>query len=125
MVISAILLGVVSCKKEEEKEKPFSLVGKSYSAYAYRGGGFFNDDYYDVYRVYRFVSETEVEKTARKSNPKGGIIGDIDNYTYTLDYPTITIKYDNGVKREGKFIDKKNFRFEYKDGSVDEYTLLE
>lgn len=116
--IGALL--ILSCS-ENDAPKPFALEGKTYAAVAYRGGGWLDEDYYDVYWVYKFISETEVERTARRVVPTGGIIGDIDTFKYELNYPDLIIKleYNDLV---AKFIDQKTFRTG-SGSDITEYTL--
>ena len=116
-VVLAMILGFGGCDKNEKGDEPeiFQLEGKTYAAYAYQGGGYdFMGIYvpaYDVYWVYRFTSTTEIERTARKNDYQGGIIGEIDYYTYILDYPSITIYEENGdTYQTGTFINKNVFR---------------
>ena len=109
----------MSCSKDDEKEETkFSLVGKTYAAFAYHIsesniGGFHMDGY-------RFTSDSECERMCRQNSPTGKFIGDIDKCTYKLDYPTIKIKRDETTDT-GTFIDENAFRITYNNGDVMEY----
>ena len=110
------MLSVVftSCGSDDEENDTISLVGKTFSAYAYKGGGYtFMGVYiseYDVYWVYRFTTSSTVERTAREKESTGKIIGDIENYTYVLEYPTIKITDKEGHTSTGTFVDTNTFR---------------
>lgn len=56
-----------------------------------------------------------------KNSPTGGIIGDIDIDTYTLDYPTIKIKCNEEYTATGTFINQETFRITWKNGKILEY----
>lgn len=112
MMVVMFNVGVISCSSDDDEDN-FSLVGKTYAAFAYHSSAIdvagIHLDGYDAYWVYRFTSATECERQARKGSPTGGIIGDIDKCTYTLNYPTITIV--NGTSTiTGTFIDQNTFR---------------
>lgn len=111
-----------SCSKDEKDE--FSLVGKTYAAFSYHSnaykGTYLQSDGYDVYKVYRFISDKEVESSSRKNSPTGGIIGDIDKYPYTLNYPTIKIELGT-FTAEGTFLDENTFRVTWANGDINEF----
>lgn len=123
-MIAAVLATFIftSCSKDEEE---FSLVGKTYAAFSYHSnaynGTIIQTDGYDAYDVYRFISDTECEVSTRKNSPTGGIIGDIDIDTYTLDYPTIKIKCNEEYTATGTFINQETFRITWKNGKILEY----
>jgi hypothetical protein len=102
----------IGCQKEEETKKD-SLVGGYYSGFAYTGGGFYFMgvwiDSYDVFWSYRFIDEKNAERTANEKNPYGKIIS-TEQYTYTYNYPNITLIDSKGDKRDGTFIEKNVFR---------------
>ena len=109
-----------SSKKSEvkEEEKPFSVVGERYAGFNYVSP---LGDKKDVFRVYRFVDETNLEQVAREGSPQGEIIT-IKTGTYLLNYPHIFIDIDNGeYKYEGTFIDEKTFRIQYGNGAIKEF----
>ncbi|MBR4326192.1 MAG: hypothetical protein IKP73_11770 [Bacteroidales bacterium] len=116
LMIFSLLLS--SCKKDDENEEKFSVNGKVYAAYGYQGGGVSSGGYslpsYDAYWVIRFTSETKFERTARKSSPTGGIIGDIETGTYTLDYPNLKLTFDEATYGdkviEATFVSESSFR---------------
>lgn len=113
MIATLLSIGFASCSSDDDEDS-FSVKGSTYAAYAYRGGGMFDSDYYDVYWVYKFTSDTQYEKTTRQSSISGGIIGDIETGTYVLNYPNITIKAETGILKgsvtSGTFVDKNTFR---------------
>jgi hypothetical protein len=108
-----ILALLFSCTKSDDSVDTISLAGKSYAAYAYQGGGFFIGnmyiDSYDVYWVYRFVSDTEVEYSSREKSPSGKMIGEPEKCTYQLDYPNLTI-YDGTSTVKATFVNEDAFR---------------
>lgn len=113
----SLVLFSTSCKKDDnDSEEKFSLKGKTYATYAYKGGGQVILNYeiptYDAYRVFRFISDNEFEDCSRENSPIGGkLIGDIDTATYELDYPNIKFIFKNSNKdMEGSFIDENTFR---------------
>ena len=113
MILSA---GFTSCGDDEDE---FSLVGKTYAACVTHidsgyFGGFYYDGY-DMYWVYKFTSETQCELSTREDSPTGGIIGNIEKGTYTLDYPTITISIEGYNVMKGTFVDNKTIRYETKE----------
>lgn len=114
MMAAMLSFGFVSCSSDSDDGSTFTVKGKTYAAYAYRGGGMFDNDYYDVYWVYKFTSDTQYEKTTRQSSATGGIIGEIETGTYVLNYPTITISAEAGLLEgsviKGTFIDNSTFR---------------
>lgn len=118
----------ISCSKESLEEnievpKTFSLSGKNYGAFAYTSKLF--GVQYDVYWVYRFISETEFERTSRENNLKGSLIGEPEYGTYKL--------YTNGDKaikvvlkekgstesKTGTFVTNESFRI----GSSEYYAF--
>ena len=109
MVIKLILLvflfAITSCEKEVEQD---TLVGSYFSGFAYSYTLFGTQ--YDVYWSYRFIDETHAERTANENNPYGSLIGDPESYTYTYNYPTITLIESNGEQNVGEFISKDVFR---------------
>ena len=111
---------ISSCSKDDDKEPEFSLLGKIYAAHAYTSSVSENE----VYWVMRFTSNTALERTAREVNPTGGIIGDIENWTYTLSYPTLIIYDEDGEEyNNATFIDENTFRTTNYQGHVTEYIL--
>ena len=110
LLFTVVSLMFAGCSKSDDIIDEFSLSGKTYAAYAYQGGGFFGSDNYDVYWVYKFISENKVESTSRQVSPKGGIIGEIDIYTYSLNYPTLKIYREDGTITTATFIDENTFR---------------
>lgn len=111
---------MASCTKDNDEN--FSLVGKTYAATSYvdhpTGGG----QPYTIYFVIRFTSERTTEHAARKNGVHGSLIGDINNGTYTLNYPNIHIEYEDAGHRviDGVFIDETCFR---RNDTGSEYVL--
>jgi hypothetical protein len=105
-IISFLFTG---CSKDEDDEV-FSVVGKTYAAYAYLGGGGSAGAFYDVYWVYKFISDNEVERTERKVSPTGEI-RTIENCTYVLNYPDLTITRGSSINT-ATFVDQNTFRIE-------------
>lgn len=104
-----------SCSSDSDEDNSFNLEGKTYAAYAYDAGGVnIGGIYiqpYKVYWVYRFLPDNKIERTARNNEVNGKIIGDIENGTYTLDYPNMKIKLDNNSNyTECVFINENTFR---------------
>lgn len=126
VLLSVVILTSLlsSCSKDDNNEDSISLVGKSYAAYAYHDGGFYLGgvyiDPYDVYWVYRFVSDTEVEYSSRENSPNGKIIGTLKTCTYNLNYPDMTI-YEDGHSTNATFINENTFRTG-SDSNILEYT---
>ena len=105
-----VLLVFSGCSDDGEPE--FSLVGKTYAAFNYSAYDLFGEKY-DVYKVWRFISDTEVEQSARENSPTGDFIGDIETGTYILDYPNLEVKILDGISNnsyECEFIDENTFR---------------
>jgi len=94
VLIAVLSLGFVSCSSDSEESTP-TLKGSTFVAYAYRGGGFFDNDYYDVYWVIKFVSDTEYEQTTRQASPTGRIIA-TETGTYVFNYPKVTLTSKTG-----------------------------
>lgn len=120
VLVASVLL--VSCEKEKDKEEEekFSLSGKTYAAYGYKS--YTSDD--DVYWVMRFTSDTQVERTARKVSPTGGIIGDAESWTYALSYPSVVFYDEDGEKyNTGTFVDENTYRTTGYQGAITEYIL--
>lgn len=90
-----------ACDKDNEDLR--RIEGSVFAAYT----GY--DDTYitDLYTVYRFHSNTEVEKTERRQSPKGLILS-TSNGTYTTTEDNITINIDGTLT--GNFIDDNSFR---------------
>jgi hypothetical protein len=114
IVLAVLPLLFAGCSKDDEPDA-FSLNGKVYAAYAYQGGGYtilgVYFPPYDVYWVFRFTSDNEVERTARKQNPQGEIIGELDKGTYVLSYPNLVIDIEGYAKSyECTFVDENTFR---------------
>lgn len=109
-----------ACSKSDQPENAFSPNGKTYAAYAYKS--IVSNE--PVYRVYRFTSKSQVEHTARESSPTGGIIGEPEIYTYTLNYPTMTMKNNSGAALlPFTFINENTFRMTDSRGIVYEYNI--
>jgi hypothetical protein len=113
MLFLASVVLFAGCSKDGEPE--FSLKGKIYAAYAYNGGGYtvggIYFEPYDAYSVFRFISDNEVERTTRKNNPKGGIIGELEKGTYVLNYPNLIINIEDRDKPyDCAFVDENTFR---------------
>lgn len=113
LLLSAMLLTVVSCDKDDE---PFSLKGKTYAAV----GDFIDEALTEAkptYKVWRFISDTEVEETIRAYSPTGKVFGGLAFGTYTLDYPILTVQIQLAENYpeicECEFIDKDTFRNYY------------
>lgn len=107
------------CSKDDEPE--FSLVGKTYAAFSYSAYDIFGEKY-DVYKVWRFISDTEVEQSSRENSPTGDFIGDIVTGTYTLNYPNLKVQILEGVSNnsyECEFINENTFRCYWYDTSGD------
>jgi hypothetical protein len=117
-VIVSLMLS--SCKKDDgdDQDDVFSPKGKVYAAFAYHSNAYyFGNIYnapYDAYWVFRFTSETEFERTARKNTPTGEIIGDIETGTYTLSYPNMTLTFKDKTTGasviEATFVSESAFR---------------
>ena len=121
LFVIVALLFFSRCSNDDKIEPSFSLIGKTYAAEAYED---LFDDGYD-YWVYRFLNETEVERTTRKLSPTGGIIGNAEITTYTLNYPALIIKSTMSESYIScEFINEKTFRYQgaYK---LYEYQLIE
>ena len=113
-------LMLTSCGKDDDDDTPaFSLKGKVYAAYGYHSNGYYfgniYNEPYDAYWVIRFTSDTEFERTARKDNPQGEIIGDIETGTYTLNYPDIKFSFKDRASylddtMEATFVSESTFR---------------
>lgn len=115
VLIAVLSLGFVSCSSDNEESTP-TLKGSTFVAYAYRGGGFLGEnDYYDVYWVIKFVSDTEYEKTSRQATPTGRIIA-IETGTYVFNYPKVTLTSKTGLIPDNvvtyNFVDSNTFRFD-------------
>ncbi|SFE38251.1 hypothetical protein [Sunxiuqinia elliptica] len=119
LFISVLAVLFLGCSKEDEPEvsspseeteqaEAFSLSGKTYAAYGGQGG-IYGFEVYDVYYVSRFTSNNNVEQTARKNSPTGEILGAIVNYTYTIDYPTLTITMGSN-EVIATFVDEETYR---------------
>lgn len=109
-----------ACSKSVQPENVFSPNGKTYAAYAYKSV-ISNEP---VYWVYRFTSQSQAEHTAREGSPKGGIIGNPEIYTYSLNYPTMTMKNNSGVTLfPFTFINENTFRMTDSRGIVTEYNI--
>lgn len=120
LFISVILFFLTSCSKNEQPKIEFSPVGKTYSAYAYKS--IVDND--NVYWVYRFTSKTQVEHTAREVSPTGGIIGSVDTYTYSLNYPNLIMFNSNGQQLlPFTFISESTFRMTDSRGITYEYNV--
>ena len=100
------LLTITGCKKENKPEE-FTLIGKTFAAFNYH----FLDE--DVYTVWRFVSETEVERTSRRNSPQGGLIGNIYYGTYILDYPNLNVSIPQLAEYKCEFISETCFRTQW------------
>lgn len=121
-LMSAIIVSLMlsSCSKDDDDngDEGFSLKGKMYAAVAYHSNAYyFGNIYnapYDAYWVFRFTSETEFERTARKNTPTGEIIGDIETGTYTLSYPNMTLTFKDKTTGasviEATFVSESAFR---------------
>ncbi|MCM1176703.1 MAG: hypothetical protein NC308_02945 [Clostridium sp.] len=110
-LIAVATLLLAGCNKEK---KEFSLVGKTFASFDYSLTIFGEKS--DVYIVWRFVSETEVEESSRENSPQGAIIGKLDYGTYTLDYPHLNISINNGISKneyECAFISETCFRTQW------------
>lgn len=109
-------------KVVQKPNEAYSLIGNSYASFDFTvpkmdmGYGI-SIGGYDVYEVYRFTSLTTVERTLRKDDPKGEI-SSIDNDTYTLNYPTITIKTSEGKVTTGTVIDPTVIRIGKKEYNI-------
>ena len=100
----------ISCSSDDDKS--FSLTGKTYATLDHTTHDIFGEPY-TVYKVWRFVSDTEVEQSSRKNSPTGKFIGDVEKGTYTLDYPKLNVQIIDGVsnnKYECDFLDENTFR---------------
>lgn len=125
LLLSAMLLTVVSCDKDDE---PFSLKGKTYAAV----GDWLEETLTGAepaYRVWRFISDTEVEETIRAYSPTGKVSGGLDFGTYTLDYPILTVQIqlaeDYTKIYECEFIDEDTFRnYYYFGGAQQMYEFI-
>ncbi len=100
-----------SCSKEDDLKK--SLAGEYYSGYAYSGNssifGNSSGDY-DAYWSYRFIDDSNAERTANKNSEYGSIIGDPEIYTYTYNYPNISFEKPDGTILTGTFQSEDLFR---------------
>ena len=133
-IILLISISIVSlfvftgCSKEKEE---FSLVGTTWAAYHYHYNGIPPFDSYDVYRVWRFISDTEIEETSRTNGPTGGLIGKPVVGTYLLKYPKLTVTITETTLLdeveinvyECEFIDKQTFRTVYWKDDLIEFNL--
>lgn len=110
--LSILTVVFTFCGCSDDGEQDFSLVGETYAAFDYSSYDIFGDRY-DVYKVWRFISETEVEETSRENSPIGDIIGDVEKGTYLVDYPNMKVRILDGVSNnsyECEFIDENTFR---------------
>lgn len=112
------------------KETPFTVSGKTYAAFGYHADSFtygiFHWDGYDAYYVLRFTSEKSAEKSTREANPQGRIIGDLEDCSVTINYPSIIVSYtENGrlYTEKGTFITQSIFRLTSSSGKISEYIL--
>ena len=124
LLLSAMLLTVVSCDKDDE---PFSLKGKTYAAV----GDFIDEALTGAkptYRVWRFISDTEVEETIRAYSPTGKVFGGLYFGTYTLDsILTVQIQLAEDYTKiyECEFIDEDTFRnYYYFGGAQQMYEFI-
>ncbi|MCM1176698.1 MAG: hypothetical protein NC308_09680 [Clostridium sp.] len=97
-LIAIIIMLLAGCKKEKEE---FSLVGKTFAAFNYSMTLWGEKS--DVYKIWRFVSETEVEESGRENSPQGAIIGKLYYGTYTLDYPHLNALINTGATSKTEF----------------------
>jgi hypothetical protein len=105
----ALPLVFTSCSKDDDES--FSLKGKTYATANYSATIF--GETYTAYKVWRFISDTEVEQSTRKNSPTGTFIGDVEKGTYTLNYPKLNVQILDGVsnnKYECDFLDENTFR---------------
>lgn len=106
----ALPLVLTSCSKDDDES--FSLKGKTYATLNYSAHDIFGEPY-TVYKVWRFISDTEVEQSSRENSPTGKFIGDVEKGTYTLNYPKLNVQILDGVsnnKYECDFLDENTFR---------------
>ncbi len=90
-----------ACDKDNEDLR--RIEGSIFAAYT----GYDSTNNADQYTVYRFYSNTEVERTERQQGPKGLILS-TSNGTYTTTEDNITININGTVT--GDFIDDNSFR---------------
>lgn len=112
LFLLAITLPLVltSCSKDDDES--FSLKGKTYATLDYSAYDIFGEPY-TVYKVWRFISDTEVEQSSRENSPTGKFIGDVTKGKYTLNYPKLSVQILDGVsnnKYECDFLDENTFR---------------
>ena len=116
-LVSIVSLFLVGCKKEKEE---FSLVGKTYAGFSH------NAITFDVYKSWRFISDTEIEETSRNNAPDGHIIGNPRLGTYILNYPKLIVKVNNSndIERtyECEFINETCFRASLFQDEITEFT---
>lgn len=109
LLISLVFMFFTGCKKEQEE---FSLVGKTYAAF------FIADTDGDWYKVWRFISDTEIEEVTKENDPvSGGIIGEPEPGTYNLEYPRLFVN-DKYLQYECDFIDETCFRTKFSGGGM-------
>lgn len=112
-IIAAVLF--MGCEKQD------SLSGTVFAGFAYHANSTtiagIQIDGYDAYYVYRFIDETNLERTTRTGGAYGKIIGEAEKGTYSYNHPNIEITYtdqysERVVTLRGEFLDSKTFRID-------------
>ncbi len=94
-------LSFAGCNKDDQENAPLSLTGKTYAAEGYSVSTIgINPGTYKTYKVWQFISDTEVEETLRKNDPTGPCIGKTKNGIYRLSYPKLVIIFSDGTKKQ-------------------------
>lgn len=89
-----------SCDKETENAEPENmLIGTKWSTFSFKSTA----GQEDVYKILRFLNETEVEDYS--ATEKTRVIGDIDILKYTYNHPNLTIIRENGYTSTGEVFD--------------------
>ncbi len=87
LILSLVL---VSCS--EDDNRLYTLKGKTFAAFYYIGTGA-GGIHYNVYNVWKFISDSEVEWTTRGGSPTGDLEGVPSMGTYTLNYPDLEVQF--------------------------------
>lgn len=121
---------VVSCSKDEDLVKDFTLEGKTYACFFNWHWDYYNNRYAE-YRVIRFISSTKFELSTRYDSPVGPLVGSMNTGEYILSYPNLTLEYtttnSSGATTEHieefVFLDNEIFRYTTEEGKVHDYIL--
>ncbi|MCM1176700.1 MAG: hypothetical protein NC335_02970 [Bacteroides sp.] len=102
-LIAITTLLLAGCKKEKEE---FSLVGKTFIC-----------PRASHYVIWKFISETEMERSLRTGSPEGPFLRKPKSGSYSLNYPYLIVTVD-GITYNCDFIDETSFR------THDDYDIL-